>query len=209
MTDSMTTQDTGPRPEETIVNEQSPEPQQPTTPPAAAPPAGAQQGREGWANVGKQAFDPRRKSPRLAAFLSFVPGVGQVYTGYYVRGFVMAASFLFLLLFAANAPRYMEPIPGFAVFFLWLFNVIDSGRMAALYNHALAGTSEIQVPEDFRMPSMGGSVGGGALLVLFGLLALSNTLFGLSLEWLEYWWPIFPIGLGGYLVVRGVLDRSS
>jgi len=207
MSETATMHETDRTPEEATVNQQSYEqpPQQPAPPPAPA----AAPGQRGWANIGQQAFDPRRKSPRLAAFLSFVPGLGQIYTGYYVRGFVMAASFLFLLLFAVNAPRYMEPIPGFAVFFLWLFNVIDSGRMAALYNHALAGSGEIQVPDDFKMPAMGGSVGGGALLVLFGLVALSNTLFGLSLEWLEYWWPIFPIGLGGYLVVRGVIDRIS
>ena len=32
--------------------------------------------------------DPRRKSPALAAMLSLVPGLGQVYLGYYQQGFI-------------------------------------------------------------------------------------------------------------------------
>lgn len=206
MTETMKIQE-----EATVAEEQSmsEEHQVRSARPAPAPPAEAPAERVAWNDVGRQAFDPRRKSPRLAAFLSTAPGVGQIYVGYYVRGFVMASTFLFLLLFAVNAPRYMEPIPGFAALFVWLFNVIDAGRMAALYNHALGGSDRIQLPEDFEVPAMGGSIGGGVLLVLFGVVALSNTLFGMSLEWIEAWWPIFPLGLGLYLVVRGYMERNA
>lgn len=191
---------------------QEPAGQTPSAPPvrhepaALAPPAPA---RGSWSDTERQAFDPRRKSPRFAALLSVVPGVGQVYVGYYVRGFVLAATFLGALMIAINAPSSLEPVPGFAVFFVWLFNVIDAGRMAALYNYALAGSDRIQLPEDFQVPAMGGSIVGGAVLVLFGVIALSNTLFGMSLEWIESWWPVFPIALGAYLVARGVLDRAA
>ena len=189
-------------PQEATASHQPP----PQTPPGfQAPP----EQRGSWTRIGRQAFDPRHKSPRLAAFLSIAPGVGQLYVGYYVRGFVLASTFLFTMLFAVNAPGYLEPIPGFATFFIWLFNIIDAGRMAALYNHALAGSDRIRLPENFEVPSMGGSMGGGALLVVFALLALSNTLFGFSLEWLESWWPIFPLGLGLYLLARGVMDRAA
>lgn len=202
MTETLTIEQEARGAEERSMNE----PQQ-VRPPRQA--ASEPMERTAWNDVGRQAFDPRRKSPRLAAALSAVPGVGQVYVGYYVRGFVLASTFLFMLLFAANAPGYMDPVPGFAVFFVWLFNVIDAGRMAALYNHALAGSDQIRLPEDFEVPAVGGSIGGGALLVLFGLIALSNTLFGMSLEWLESWWPVFPLGLGLYLVARGYMDRNA
>jgi len=190
---------------------QEPAGQTPGAPPphepiAYAPPPRT---RGSWSAAERQAFDPRRKSPRLAAVLSMAPGVGQVYVGYYVRGFVLAAAFLGALMIAINAPSYLEPVPGFAVFFIWLFNVIDAGRMAALYNYALAGSDRIQLPEDFQVPAMGGSIVGGVVLVLFGVIALSNTLFGMSLQWIEAWWPVFPIALGAYLLVRGVLDRGG
>ncbi len=157
----------------------------------------------------RQLFDPRRKSPRAAALLSIVPGLGQVYIGFYTRGFTLTAVWLMLLMVVVNAPRGLEPAPGFALFFLWLFNLIDAGRMAALYNHAAAGTAAIELPEDFKIPAMGGSIVGGALLVLFGAVALSNTLFGLSLEWVESWWPVFPLALGCYLVARGVIEHQD
>lgn len=156
-----------------------------------------------------QPFDPQRKSPRLAAILSVIPGLGQVYVGYYTRGLVLAATWLMLLLFAANAPGRLEPVPGFAVFFLWVFNLIDAGRLAALYNHAMRGAASIDLPDDFKMPAMGGSIVGGALLAVFGAVALSNTRFGMSLDWLEYWWPAFPLALGLYLMVRGFRDRAA
>ena len=34
--------------------------------------------------------DPRRKSPWLAAILSAMPGLGQIYVGYYQQGFINA-----------------------------------------------------------------------------------------------------------------------
>lgn len=144
----------------------------------------------------------------MAAFLSAAPGLGQIYIGYYTRGFLMVSVFLMLLLVAANAPANLEPGPGLAAFFFWLFNVIDAGRLAALYNHAAAGTEIIELSEDFHMPATGGSIVGGAILVLFGIVALSNTLFGLSLAWIESWWPVLPLAVGAYLLARGIQDHS-
>jgi hypothetical protein len=90
-----------------------------------------------------------------------------------------------------------------------VFNLIDAGRMAALYNHAAAGTSVFELPEDFKLPRMGGSIIGGGILLVFAAIALSNTLFGFSLDWLESWWPVFPFAIGAYLFVRGVMDYSA
>ena len=177
----------------------APEPQ-PAAAPASAPPAG-------WYGGQQQLFDPRQKSPRMAAVLAAFPGLGQIYIGYYVRGFITAATFVLLILAADTTQGDIAPLFGFSAFFLWMFNVVDAGRMAALYNHAVAGSRAIELPDDFKMPAMGGSIAGGALLVAFGLIALSNTAFGYELEWLENWWPIFPVALGGYLLARGVMDR--
>ncbi len=145
----------------------------------------------------------------MAALLSVAPGLGQIYIGYYTRGFVLGGVFLMLLTVANNAPNSLEPMPGFATFFFWLFNVIDAGRLAALYNHAATGTEKIELPEDFQMPAMGGSIVGGGILVTFGALALSHTLFGYSLEWIESWWPVLPLAVGAYLLVKGMQDYSK
>lgn len=177
-------------------------------PPEPVGPVGKPRAGARWQQA-RQPFDPREKSPRLAAVLSVVPGLGQIYIGYYQRGFTFAASMLLLGMGAATAPEDIGPIFGFSMFFLWLFNLVDAGRMAALYNHAVAGSDQVEFPDDFAMPGLGGSVVGGVLLLLFGLIALSNTAMGFSLDWLEYYWPVMPIGLGLYLLVKGMGDAKS
>lgn len=171
----------------------------PIPPASAAPPA--------HSDIARQSFDPRQKSPRMAALLSVIPGLGQVYIGYYTRGFVLVSSMLMFGLVAGSTPS-IEPVPQFAMMFIWLFNIIDAGRMAAMYNQAVAGKQLIELPDDFKMPAMGGSILGGAILVAFGLVALSSTLLGLSLEWIENWWPVFPIAVGAYLLYRGIQERG-
>lgn len=154
----------------------------------------------------RQLFDPRRKSPFLAALLSVVPGLGNIYIGHYMRGFTIAGTMALIVLFAAESRDPIAPIFGMVAFFVWLFNIIDAGRMAALYNHAMAGREVMELPEDFKFPKMGGSIVGGALLLLVGVVAISNTMFGISLDWIETWWPALPIALGGYLFYRGIQD---
>ena len=179
-------------------------------PTAAAPAAQAPSRPMGiWHPSQKQMFDHRRKSPFLAAVFSVFPGVGQLYIGYYVRGFAIAAAFLFVVFLSASSREPLGPALAMVAMFLWVFNIIDAGRMAALYNHAAAGTDIVELPEDFKLPKMGGSIVGGGLLLVFGAVALSNTLFGLSLDWLEDWWPVFPFILGAYLFVRGIMDYTS
>ena len=175
---------------------------QPAAPVPAAP-AGM------WHPAQRQMFDPRRKSPLLAAVLSVFPGVGQLYIGYYVRGFVVASIFGLTVISAGNSSDPVGPVLGMFAGFLWMFNVIDAGRMAALYNHAASGTDVVELPEDFKLPQMGGSIIGGAVLLAFGAIALSKTAFGYSLAWVEAWWPAFPFALGAYLFARGVMDHMA
>ena len=156
-----------------------------------------------WEPSQKQLFDPRRKSPLLAAMLAVIPGVGQLYIGYYMRGI---ATFVVAVMMGALVGGPLVPISVMSAIFIWVFNVIDAGRMAALYNHAAAGSDVIEMPEDFKLPAIGGSILGGVALLLFGSIALSNTAFDYSLQWLEDWWPAFPLALGIYLFTRGVMD---
>ena len=159
--------------------------------------------------AGHMMFDPRRKSPLLAAFISLIPGMGQIYVGYYRRGFVTAAVLL-LAMYAGSTMHFnMAPVFVLSAVFIWVFNIIDAGRMAAMYNLAITGSYSMTMPDDLKFPRLGGSIFGGALLLLFGGIALSNTAFGYSLEWVEAWWPALPVALGVYLVWRGVMDVAG
>ena len=153
--------------------------------------------------------DPRRKKPFLATVLSAVPGLGQVYVGYYKQGFTNAITVALLISFLTLGITPLMPLAGIFLGFFWLYNIVDAGRRASLYNQALAGGGDIELPDSFQAPSLGGSLAGGIALIAVGFVLLSNTLFGVSLEWIESWWPVALVGLGGWLVYKARQDEST
>lgn len=157
--------------------------------------------------------DPRRKSPFLAGALSFIPGLGQIYVGYYQRGFinVLVAGSVFSLLVGTGGPDNFALFPLVLIFLIFFefYNIIDAARRAAMYNLSLAGIEQTVLPDDLSEPMIGGSILGGASLFIFGIIALSNTAFGVPLAWLEAWWPMVPIAFGGYLLYRAYLDANK
>lgn len=141
------------------------------------------------------------KSAVLATLLSLFPGLGQAYVGYYQLGFtyvmVMALTILTL------SHNVMAPFFGPMLAFFWIFNLIDANRRAQNYNRALDGMESGDTPPDFDMPSLKGNTPVGALLVVAGVLILLDLNFDISLAWVESWWPVGLIGLGGWLVFKG------
>ncbi len=157
-----------------------------------------------------QARDPRAKSPTIAALLSMMPGLGQVYVGYYQRGFVHILVVASLITLQSSGILWpLEAMIGLFMAFFWLYNMIDAARRATLYNEALAGRSGIELPEDFNFKGIKGSTLGGSILVIVGFILLLDTLFGISLDWLEAWWPVAPILIGAYLLYRAIQDRKE
>jgi hypothetical protein len=164
-------------------------PPEPAARPAATPPR-------------REFFDdPRRKSPVLALVLSLMPGVGQIYVGYYGQGFanaLIAATIIELL--ASDRIAGAEPLFGVFLAFFWLYNIIDAWRRAVFYNNALAGIGPATIPDDFTLTKGRGSLAGGVALLVLGVVMLSNTLFGMRLDWLEQWWPAAFLIVGAWLI---------
>ena len=198
MQDSTTSHTEQGRPEQAPPNVQAP-PTAQAPPYAQAPPAPQVRMR-----------DPRSKSAVVAAILSCMPGLGQVYVGYYQRGFIHAIVVAGLITLLAGR-MVGQLIPLFALFmaFFWLYNIIDAARRATHYNEALAGNPAFDMPEDLKMPKTGGSIFGGACLIGIGFILLLHTRFDMSLDWMEEWWPVAPMIFGGYLLVRAIQDRQE
>lgn len=152
--------------------------------------------------------DPRRKSSIFASFLSAMPGLGQVYVGYYQRGFIHAIVVSTLIALLATGLGPLTPLAALFLAFFWLYNIVDAGRRAMLYNEALAGRTGIELPQDLKAPAFAGSIPGGLALAVVGGVLLSHTRFGVSLDWLNEWWPAALIVFGIYLVVRSVMSRT-
>ncbi len=179
--------------------------------PQGAPPRPQPARDTAWQRKPPYQEDPRLKSPVIAAFLSIVPGLGQVYVGYYRQGFINIIVVGALISLLAPGPRFHWPLTPLLVFFLifyWLYNLVDAARRASFYNQTLSGIPAADLPPEFRMPERHGSLAGGLLLVVAGLVVGSNTVLGYSLEWLAHWWPAALILVGAYLVLQSVLERN-
>lgn len=152
-------------------------------------------------------FDPRRKSPFLASFLSLMPGLGQIYVGYYQAGFIhpLVAGSIIVMLSRGQVGGF-EPMLGLFLAFFWLYNIIDAGRRAAYYNQVLEGDNQVALPKGFLAPG-GGSLPGGIFLIIVGGILLANTVLDIPLDWLEEWWPLAPILFGIYLVVKAAQEK--
>jgi hypothetical protein len=159
------------------------------------------------------AFDPRHKSPFAASVLSLLPGLGQTYVGYYQRGFahaLVAGSLIALL--AADVLDDATPFAALFLVFFWLYNVVDAGRRAALFNQAVAEGERFQpvaIPADALMPGRHGSLIGGTALMAAGFVLLLHTRFDVRLDWIEDWWPAAPMVLGGYLVFMALREKRG
>jgi len=173
--------------------------------------SGTREGRQIPAPEPYRVVETQRKSPGLAAFLSAImPGLGQVYVGYYQRGFLHAVVFgMLITVLSWGRLDTLAPMFGTFLGFFYLYNVIDAARRASFFNRAMTGSEPFTPAEDFKSLGPGGSLLAGGLLVLFGILVLLETRFNISMEWIEEWWPLAPIALGVYLVVKAIQERRQ
>ena len=157
----------------------------------------------------REAFSPGYKSSWRAAILSVVPGLGQIYVGYYRVGFAHVITMISLIgMSAINALGEASPALGFFALFFWLHGIIDAGRRAAHYNHALRGGHAVQLPGSWPGAEGSPSLGMGLALIVLGSVLLSYTAFDMSLRWLQEWWPVAPIAIGLTFVGRALFDKS-
>lgn len=147
--------------------------------------------------------DPRLRSATLATLLSLMPGLGQVYLGYVQQGFINALVVASLIALLASDAGALTPLLALFMAFFWLYNIVDANRRALLLNQRVLGLAPGELPEDVS-PALQGSVFGGLALIVGGVLALAHVRFGLSMAWVERWWPMALIGLGVYLVWKAV-----
>jgi TM2 domain-containing membrane protein YozV len=176
--------------------------------PTYAAPAPDQQ-TPAWQRRGYIQNDPRSKSPVLAALLSLMPGLGQIYLGYYVQGFANILVIASLITLLAHGIGELTPLAALFLAFYWLYNVVDASRRAAFYNHALAGLGPMELPKDIEMPGGGSALFGGVALIILGGLALAYTRFNVSLAWLEHWWPLALVIVGAYLIYKSLAGKKK
>lgn len=149
---------------------------------------------------GSTAMGP--KNPWLAGVLSLFPGLGNAYNGLYLRAVTF---FVLVVLFIYLAQRGHD-LWGFAVAFVWLFNVIDAYRQADLINSGYADDPALAQGLRGKTAAREKLFGGTALLVI-GLVELIDRYLPLDFDWVLDLWPVIFIAIGGYLIWRALQAR--
>lgn len=146
-------------------------------------------------------WDRPRRSPVLATFLSLMPGLGQVYLGYYQQGFInLAVIATCITALASDRMDGIEPFIALSMAFYWMYNLVDANRRAHHFNRVAAGLGAEQFPDEFPMPKPRGSMFTGGILIAVGLLFLLDLNFDVPLDWLADWWPLILVLIGGRMI---------
>jgi hypothetical protein len=147
------------------------------------------------------------KKPFLAAFLSFFPGLGNVYNGLYLRGMIFFVIVFSILGILTSSDGDNAPFFGPAMAFFWLFNIIDAYRQAVLINHGYQ--QDLGILDLPKRPRAGqGGIAAGVILVLVGIYALLEQYVDIELDWLFDLWPVVAIALGAWLIWGTIRDRN-
>ena len=148
------------------------------------------------------------RSPVLAALLSVVPGLGNIYNGLYLRGgtlFLITVG-IFFLATQENDDGLALLIP--ALLFSWLFNLFDAYRQATLINHGVSEDPALAQRRVVPSQAPGGLVLGLAVF-LVGFYGLLSQFFDLDLSILVDYWYFGFMAFGGWLVFRALGDRKQ
>jgi len=143
------------------------------------------------------------KSTILAGIMSIVPGLGQIYTGAYQQGFINILVIAGVItLIASGDVSGMVPLLAIFLAFYWFYSQIDAIRRVQHYNRALDGGGSVAELEAMGPAGAAGGTFIGVVMIVFGTLALANTMFDVSLDWLADWWPLGLVAAGVWLIMR-------
>lgn len=168
-------------------------------------------------------------NPALAAALGFIPGLGAIYNGEYVKGLIHIAVFAGMISILNTQPSdALAAFLGIGLGCFYLYMPIEAYRTAKM-KRAIAygayapppaaatstptGTVAFTGPAEepgqaaptaapqapTQQGPFRGSMAGPVVLIAIGLLLLLANLGLLSGDWLGHWWPLILIGLGAWL----------
>jgi len=144
----------------------------------------------------------RGPNPALAFVLGWVPGLGAVYNGEYVKALIHVA--VFAALVTIDSHGMGQPFWGLMTGAFCCYMPIEAYYVAQqrLKNPAEAAAS----PWSAKRPV------GPIVLIVLGVLLLLNTMDILNLdrvlEWFgDYGWPLVLIGIGAMLLYRQSLKK--
>ena len=133
-------------------------------------------------------------NPALAATLGFIPGLGAVYNGEYVKALIQVLIFGGLIAGVSSdmSSGYIAFL-SIALGCFYCYMPIDAYRVAKARRAGQAEPGSL-------VEAKGARPMGAFLLILIGVLFLLSNFGLLQTDWFEKAWPIGLIALGGWLI---------
>lgn len=137
---------------------------------------------------------PSETNPALAATLGFIPGLGAVYNGEFVKALIQVLIVGGTIAgLSSDLPASYKAFLGIALGCFYCYMPIDAYRVAQARRSGLAAPTEI-------IEGKSGRPIGAFLLILVGVLFLLNNFGLLETDWISKVWPVGLVALGGWLV---------
>jgi hypothetical protein len=133
-------------------------------------------------------------NPALAATLGFIPGLGAVYNGEYVKALIQVLVFGGLIAgVSSDMPSGYIAFLSIALGCFYCYMPIDSYRVAKARQLGQAEPRGIVEAKNARPI-------GAFVLILMGVLFLLSNFGLLQADWFEKAWPVGLIALGGWII---------
>jgi len=147
-------------------------------------------------------------SPPLAFVLGFIPGVGAIYNGQYVKGLIHVACIgLAISILNSGAAGVIEPLVVMMLVAFWIympFEAFHTARHRRTGQPVDAVSSLIQVPgRRTKFPA------GPIILIGLGILLLLDNLGLFELRRAMRYWPALLIAAGVYLLFLRLSSSAS
>jgi hypothetical protein len=150
---------------------------------------------------------PGTPSPALAFLLGWIPGVGAIYNGQYIKGLVHAVIFGLLVSLISSAEGGAQPLLGItmAAFIFYMpfeaYHTAKRRQMGLPVDEwsSLTGTGRFSN----RAPL------GPILLIAIGVLFLLDTLHLLEFREIARFWPVLLIVIGVYMLYARMTGLRS
>ncbi|MDQ2713111.1 MAG: B-box zinc finger protein [Acidobacteriota bacterium] len=143
-----------------------------------------------------------RTSPGLAFILGFIPGVGAIYNGQYLKGLVHALVFGLLVTIMNSTPEGSQPLIGIVLAAFIFYMPFEAYHTAKKREMGL-------MPDEWssilpRNQYAGKAPVGPIVLIAVGVLYLLNTLNLVDFHQIGRFWPVILILVGAYMLYSRV-----
>ena len=137
--------------------------------------------------------------PGVSLLLGFIPGVGSICNGDYLKAFLQVLVFGSLVsLSSSNETGDLGPVFGILTAAVYLYMPFDAYHVAKKRTLALQGITVITPLEKVKFPELWV----GCLAILVGSIFLVNQFVPGTLRFVLRGWPLVLIGIGVYNLTR-------